>query len=288
MTIIQTNSAVALAALLLSTANAAHAVTVTATDVYARTSVTGTAGNDGSSQQGLPVAVSNAAIGDGTGDTDAIEASAYQHENGVSYVRAFASDPYGMGYSGDGTEENGEAWTAITYTFFNDGPDTIAPIFNFTLSDIIVSAFTAGGAAPNASIVFGVSSIAETYSARVEVQGDYNHPKITTDNIDGVSSQSECGGSTCYRTTWTGSASGSISVGAIASGESGYASVTMFANATFEGYEDGAYAQIWDPNGGPVFTYSVTDDVPVSPVPLPASGLLLLGALSLVGLRRRS
>lgn len=55
----------------------------------------------------------------------------------------------------------------------------------------------------------------------------------------------------------------------------------MSAETIFDGTEPGAYARIKDPSGSPVFSYNMTfaNVTSLSPMPLPATALMLLGGL---------
>lgn len=231
--------------------------------------------------------------------TDTVFATALQRDDGFSYIelRVETNGQRGFASTGKLSGYGAEASTFFALEYFNNGSTPVSPIFNFSLSNIAAETATAGGPAVEAELTFDayVNGGGDSYSASATARATYNNPQIVNqNNMSGSVVPYNCVPGFCFNAAYIfNDISDAILVGVLNPGQRKEVIVEMSAELTFIGIEQGAYARIRDPNGGPVLTYSTTfANVPggpgpgPSPVPAPATWLLMLGGLYAATRRR--
>lgn len=280
-----------------------NALTITPLAVIANTTAETPGGLESDSEtfgsgSASATSVSSYTVTDSFGSTtDTVTAAAFQRDDGFSYIE-LKVDSNGfpnVAATGKLSGYGATADTAFVLDYYNDGAAAVNPIFNFTLSSIAAVLFHGGGGPDPVEAKFNFKTHilegGDSFSASATAQGNYNDFQLVdANNMSATIVTSDCFFGVCQTGNYIfDDITESIAVGLLNPGERKTVVVEMGAETIFNGTELGAYARIKDPSGGPAFTYDTTF-VPVgpTPVPLPASAFLLLGAFgSLVALRRR-
>lgn len=293
-----------LAALALLAAAPAHALVITPVFVYAEATAKTPGGSNTDSKSGGTSANATESSSytvtvPGFGSTtDTVDAAAYQRDDGFSRIElnVESNGQFPIATTGKLTEYGAEGKTALYLEYFNDEALAIAPIFNFSLSNVAADTTHAGGDPVEAEFKFDVSSSGsgDSFSASATARSTYNNAEIVNqNNMSGNAVPYECSSGFCFRAAYLfDDIMDSISVGLLDPGATATVFVDMSAETTFNGTEQGAYARIQDPNGGSAFSYTTTfanvGGPPPSQVPLTSTALLFMGGLGgLFAVRRR-
>lgn len=174
--------------------------------------------------------------------------------------------------------------TEFVLEYRTDGAVAVAPILNFTVSNIAAETATFLSDPP-VEVDFTFDAFAngggDRYSASATARATYNNAEIVNqNNMSGTANQYECTFGLCFRAAYIfDDISDAILVGVLNPGNIATIVVEMTAELTFNGLEQGAYARIRDSNGSGLTYWTTFADVPTGRAPAPATWLQMLAGI---------